>query len=821
MRRFQRNLRTPLCIVVSTLISFSFAATLIMLPNQVTAQAPKEVTGIGPWIESTDYGSASGNNGTSGLALNLLSCATWSGYVYCAGGFGAPTPSLLTSQVFYAPLNLSGIGGWTETTDYGASSGTSGSGGAPINAESCVANGGYIYCVGGQTYASGNYNQVSDVFYAPLSSTGVGAWTETTDFGTTSGSSGTGGLQLYHASCVTYTTYIYCAGGELTPGKGSATFYAPLSSTGVGPWAETTDFGASSGTSGAGGVKPSEPSCTVNGDYIYCIGGDKSAVFYAPLSSSGIGGWTETTDYGASSGTTGSGGIQIDATSCASYSDYVFCVGGRNASAPDDTTISRVYFTEASSSGVGAWNRTTDYGDAAIVMSNAVPFWWYVQPGCAMLGVTGTGSAGAAGSRTFITHALPTLAVCIPVTKAKPKISTSLSAPIIVVGGSVSDIATLTGATTNAGGTVSFFEYLGSCTGPGSGIGSGTLASGVANSGAMFFNTAGSFGIEAYYPGDPNNGPATSPCEPLTVVKASPTISTKLASSTITVGGTVSDSATLSGGFNVGSATITFFKYLGSCTGPGASVGYGTLSNSVANSGAMSFNTLGSFGIEAYYPGDGNNNHATSSCEPLTVVKASPTISTSLANPTMQLGGSTSDSATLSGATPNAGGNVTYQIFLGAESNPCLIFKSQFKVIVANGAVPGSPQYTPSTSGAEGFQAVYSGDANNNPAMSECEPLNVTPGSTPPANTSNSSTKASTSGNDAWENLFIWNEKYSGWLVYIPIYAYGTFTIIGLGTYYYWKRVHQMEGEDEYDDDVVIRPGSPSEEGGSDDSAAK
>ena len=66
----------------------------------------------------------------------------------------------------------------------------------------------------------------------------------------------------------------------------------------------------------------------------------------------------------------------------------------------------------------------------------------------------------------------------------------------------------------------------------------------------MFFNTAGSFGIEAYYPGDPNNGPATSPCEPLTVVKASPKISTTLSSGSITSGGIAFDTATLSGAYN-------------------------------------------------------------------------------------------------------------------------------------------------------------------------------------------------------------------------------------------------------------------------------
>ena len=400
-RGLHRRTRKVASFAVLLMLGISLFGSVILLSPPVSAQSTP-IAGISDWVESTDYGSSSGTTGSTGLALNLLSCAAWSGYVYCVGGFGAPNPpSEITSKVFYAPLTQAGIGGWTETTDYGASSGSSGSGGILINAESCVAQNGYIYCVGGQTYSNGNFEQLSDVFYAPVSPSGVGAWTETTDFGASSGTTGSGGVQVYQPSCFTTDSDIYCVGGQLA---GSKTFYAPISSTGVGAWTETTDYGASSGSTGTGGVSPQGTSCSVSelqGVFVYCVGGYKSDVFFAPLSASGIGAWTETTDYAAVSGTTGSGGVQVDVTSCATYSGYIFCVGGRNATAPDDTEMSNVFYAPVSSTGVGAWNATKAYGDNPTDISNAQAWAYQIQQKCAKLAAAGSGSRGNGGSRTF------------------------------------------------------------------------------------------------------------------------------------------------------------------------------------------------------------------------------------------------------------------------------------------------------------------------------------------------------------------------------------------------------------------------------------
>src|SRR5271157_3969468 len=245
------------------------AGPLGNLSMQAKAQGGQKIYAIGPWTAQTDYGATSGNNGTTGITILGVSCVTNSSYVYCVGGQNLKKPSNQDiSNVYFAQASPSGtLGGWTETTDYGATSGASGSGGLGIEWPSCVQWDSYVYCVGGAT----NSGSTSDVFYAQLSSSGVGPWTETTDYGASSiaNDTGSGGIQAFQLACVAEGGYIYCVGG----GAGSKTFYAQLSSTGVGPWQETTNYGASAGNTGVGGVTLTGQACTVSDGDIYCVGG--------------------------------------------------------------------------------------------------------------------------------------------------------------------------------------------------------------------------------------------------------------------------------------------------------------------------------------------------------------------------------------------------------------------------------------------------------------------------------------------------------------------------------------------------------------------
>jgi len=86
-----------------------------------------------------------------------------------------------------------------------------------------------------------------------------------------------------------------------------------------------------------------------------------------------------------------------------------------------------------------------------------------------------------------------------------------------------------------------------------------------------------------------------------------------------------------------------------------------------------------------------------------------------------------SDSATLSGATADAGGTVTYSVYSNADCSTK--FADGGTVSVTNGTVPNSNELTFDTPGTYYWQASYSGDPNNAPALSKCtdEKLVVAP----------------------------------------------------------------------------------------------
>src|SRR5207253_63166 len=193
-----------------------------------------------------------------------------------------------------------------------------------------------------------------------------------------------------------------------------------------------------------------------------------------------------------------------------------------------------------------------------------------------------------------------------------------------------------------------------------------TVTNGVVpNSAANTPTPAGAYSFNAVYSGDANNNAATSACEPLTVNKASPTITTTLSATTITVGSSVTDSSTMASFFQAG-GTVTYNRFSGAtCAGTATVVSTVTVTNGVVpNSAAITPTPAGSYSFNAVYSGDANNNAATSACEPLTVNKASPTITTTLSATTITVGTSVTDSSTMTSFF-QAGGTVTYNRFAG------------------------------------------------------------------------------------------------------------------------------------------------------------
>ena len=300
-----------------------------------------------------------------------------------------------------------------------------------------------------------------------------------------------------------------------------------------------------------------------------------------------------------------------------------------------------------------------------------------------------------------------------------------MSAASISAGATAHDSATLTGSV-NAGGTVTYSYYTNNICSTGKvSLAAVTVTAGaVPNSATVTFNTAGTYYWQAVYSGDANNNGATSPCtagnnEQL-IVKANPTIATTLSAGSISAGATANDSATLTGSVNAG-GTVTYSYYTNNACSTGkVSLAVVTVTaGAVPNSATVTFNTAGTYYWQAVYSGDANNNGATSTCtsEQLTVNQASPSIGTTLSAASISAGATANDNATLTGSV-NAGGTVTYSYY---TNNTCSTGKvSLAAVTVTAGAVPNSATVTFNTAGTYYWQAVYSGDANNNGATSTC-----------------------------------------------------------------------------------------------------
>src|SRR6266498_408231 len=175
-----------------------------------------------------------------------------------------------------------------------------------------------------------------------------------------------------------------------------------------------------------------------------------------------------------------------------------------------------------------------------------------------------------------------------------------------------------------------------------------------------------------------------------------PTIATLLSSSSVPVGSTVHDTATLSGASANAGGTVTYTVYTdSSCTLNPQDAGTKSVTNGIVpDSNAITFNSEGTTFWQAVYSGDANNDSATSACtsEQLVVTKLFPSISTFLSASQVNIGTMVHDSATLTGATPNAGGTVTYTVY--TDSSCTLNPQDAGTKTVTNGVVPDSNDIT-------------------------------------------------------------------------------------------------------------------------------
>jgi hypothetical protein len=217
------------------------------------------------------------------------------------------------------------LGPWKLTADYPPTCT-----GTECTPQACVANSGYVYCVGGST---------DSTFFAEVSATGLGPWMATADYP----------IPIEYQSCAVDSDRIYCVGGYRLSGgswfPGAGAYFASLSPKGVDNWAETT-------APGEGIVR----SCVASAGYIYCLGTSSDAIYYAPLSASGIGGWKTT------------GRPPTNTAGCVSDGGYIYCFGGGScnlqdpgggpAGDPGGDCYSPSYYAPLTAAGIGDWKST-------------------------------------------------------------------------------------------------------------------------------------------------------------------------------------------------------------------------------------------------------------------------------------------------------------------------------------------------------------------------------------------------------------------------------------------------------------------------------
>ena len=203
------------------------------------------------------------------------------------------------------------------------------------------------------------------------------------------------------------------------------------------------------------------------------------------------------------------------------------------------------------------------------------------------------------------------------------------------VGSPISDIATLSGASSTAGGTITFHVFLNDCQHEVSNTGLVPVpvhGSNSYGSGNFTPTQAGTYYWSASYSGDPGNSPASSPCgvdpsETSVVSRKTLSVGTKLSSSLIGVGQLANDQATLTvaPGDPVPGGTVAYAVYRDAgCTSLFASAGTKTVGTNgvVPPSDSVTFNTAGTYYWQASYSGDGRYEPAKSDCtsEKMTVI---------------------------------------------------------------------------------------------------------------------------------------------------------------------------------------------------------
>jgi hypothetical protein len=353
----------------------------------------------------------------------------------------------------------------------------------------------------------------------------------------------------------------------------------------------------------------------------------------------------------------------------------------------------------------------------------------------------------------------PTIATTIEDSDRNPVAGTP---PTVSAGTTVHDTATLSGASSNAGGKVTYNRFTNDeCSGAPDDSEDVTVTNGVVPDSSDFTPTAaGSYSYQAVYQGSsgpPQNLPATSDCEPLTVTALNASASTDIHSGTADpaggptvvtsaqIGTSVHDSATVTGTAAGGTPTgsVTFSVWLGRTTCPDptqvapSDTATVTLVNGVADPALAKTVPVGGLAYKAHYNGSTTYNESDSACEPLTATRINSSTATEIHDSTENVvpnggtvaaGSSVHDLATVTGTaaggTPT--GAVTFTFYRGGNCTTGTA-ESAGTVGLVNGVAHPSSSKVPLTAGSYAFKAHYNGSTTYNESDSACEPFVVVP----------------------------------------------------------------------------------------------
>jgi uncharacterized repeat protein (TIGR01451 family) len=325
----------------------------------------------------------------------------------------------------------------------------------------------------------------------------------------------------------------------------------------------------------------------------------------------------------------------------------------------------------------------------------------------------------------------------------------------ITLGRSVTDTATLSGSNGPVTGTVKFFVCgpAGSnpdCTSGGTQVGAGpvTITGGQAVSDSFtpvavgHYCFRGEYTPDAFAPYSPSNHTDTT-LECFTVTAQTALNTDAGGPYTIGVDGTValSDTATLSGGTNDATGTITFTLYDDDgCTHQvgtaSATVDGGANGAQYTSSPATVVSATGTYHWIASFASNDttkNANTVTDCGAPNEnpIVNPRPTsLTTDAGGPYVLGAGGTvalSDTATLSGGTSDAGGTITFMLFSDAECVNQVGGDVTVAVDGADGQDYTSPPVTVNAAGTYYWVASYGSDAKNAASSTACGDENETP----------------------------------------------------------------------------------------------